>query len=78
MLKSLKTLPYGRRWRIEETGEHEMIFSYLKGYPWEERSKWTFVLLQISGSRTLGETTGHLLREKEVYIFFHVKGAGKK
>ena len=22
-----------------DLGEHEMIFSYLKGYPWEERSK---------------------------------------
>lgn len=44
-----------------DLGEHAMIFSYLKDYPWEERSKWIFVLLQIAG-------LGHWVKLQDTYF----------
>lgn len=55
-----------------DLGEHEMIFSYLKGYPWEERSKWTFVLLQIVGLGHSEKPQETYFEKKEELIFFSI------
>lgn len=49
----------------ETWGDHETIFNYLKGHPWEERSRPTFRFALNDMSRTLGDTTGDLLLVKE-------------
>ena len=54
-------------------GEHDMVCSYVKASTWEERSKQTFVLLQVASLGHWVKLQGAMFLKKKSFVFIKKK-----